>query len=89
MARRRPPGHAYKNNVNELSCELSRSGSPGIRRVHWKAMTRTRSGNPETPTARTPLNERTGERYVPMTADRKDALEAEYSRHGRDHLLRF
>jgi hypothetical protein len=52
-------------------------------------MTRTRSGNPETPTARTPLNERTGERYVLMTADRTDALEAEYTRHGRDHLLRF
>jgi hypothetical protein len=52
-------------------------------------MTRTRSGNPETPTARTPLSERTGERYVLMTADRNDALEAEYARHGRDHLLRF
>lgn len=35
-----------------------------------------------------PVYERTGEGYVLMTADRKGALEAEYARHGRDHLLR-
>ena len=33
--------------------------------------------------------ERTGERYLLMTADRKSALEAEYARHGRGHLLRL
>ena len=36
-----------------------------------------------------PVYERTGEAYVPMTAHRKAALEAEYARHGRDHLLRL
>jgi fatty-acyl-CoA synthase len=36
-----------------------------------------------------PVYERTGEGYVPMTADRKAALEAQYARHGRDHLLRL
>jgi fatty-acyl-CoA synthase len=36
-----------------------------------------------------PVYERTGEGYVPMTANRKAALEAEYARHGRDHLLRL
>ena len=34
-----------------------------------------------------PVYERTGERYALMTAGRKGALEAEYARHGRDHLL--
>jgi hypothetical protein len=29
------------------------------------------------------------EQRLLMTADRKSALEAEYTRHGRDHLLRF
>ena len=33
--------------------------------------------------------ERTGETYVLMTAARKEALEAEFARHGRDHLLRL
>ena len=33
--------------------------------------------------------ERTGGRYLLITADRKSALEAEYARHGRDHLLRL
>jgi fatty-acyl-CoA synthase len=33
--------------------------------------------------------ERIGETYAPMTADRKGALEAEYVRHGRYHLLRL
>jgi len=33
--------------------------------------------------------ERIGERYVLMTADRKEALEAEFARYGRDHLLRL
>jgi len=36
-----------------------------------------------------PVYERTGERYLLMTADRKSALEAEYARHGRGHLLRL
>ncbi len=36
-----------------------------------------------------PVYERTGKRYVLMTADRKGALEAEYARHGRHHILRF
>jgi fatty-acyl-CoA synthase len=36
-----------------------------------------------------PVYERSGERYLLMTADRKRALEAEYARHGRDHLLRL
>jgi fatty-acyl-CoA synthase len=36
-----------------------------------------------------PVYERTGEAYTLMTADRKRALEAEYARHGRDHLLRL
>lgn len=36
-----------------------------------------------------PVYERDGESYVPMTADRKRALEAEYAGHGRDHLLRL
>src|SRR5262249_38213300 len=36
-----------------------------------------------------PVYERTGEGYVPMTAHRKAALQAEYARHGRDHLLRL
>jgi hypothetical protein len=39
--------------------------------------------------ARRMSHERTGGRYLLMTADRKDALEAEYARHGRDHLLRL
>jgi hypothetical protein len=34
-----------------------------------------------------PVYERIGEGYVLMTADRKGALEAEYVRHGRNHLL--
>jgi hypothetical protein len=33
--------------------------------------------------------ERIGETYVAMTADRKEALGAEFARHGRDHLLRL
>ena len=36
-----------------------------------------------------PVDERTGGRYLLMTADRKNALQAEYARHGRDHLLRL
>jgi fatty-acyl-CoA synthase len=36
-----------------------------------------------------PVYERIGEEYVLMTADRKSALEAEYTQHGRDHLLRL
>ena len=36
-----------------------------------------------------PVYEREGTHYVPMTADRKRALEAEYAGHGRDHLLRL
>jgi non-ribosomal peptide synthetase component E (peptide arylation enzyme) len=36
-----------------------------------------------------PVYERTGERYLLMTADRKSTLEAEYARHGRGHLLRL
>ena len=36
-----------------------------------------------------PVYERAGERYALLTADRKGALEAEYARHGRDHLLRI
>jgi fatty-acyl-CoA synthase len=36
-----------------------------------------------------PVYERDGESYVPMTAERKRALEAEYAGHGRDHLLRL
>ena len=36
-----------------------------------------------------PVDERTGESYLLMTADRKSALEAEYARHGRDHLLNW
>jgi fatty-acyl-CoA synthase len=36
-----------------------------------------------------PVYERSGEEYVPMTANRKAALDAEYRRHGRDHLLRL
>jgi len=33
--------------------------------------------------------ERIGETYVLMMADRQQALEAEFTRHGRDHLLRL
>jgi fatty-acyl-CoA synthase len=33
--------------------------------------------------------EHTGGSYLLMTADRKSALEAEYARHGRDHLLNW
>jgi fatty-acyl-CoA synthase len=36
-----------------------------------------------------PVYERIGEAYALMTADRKGAVEAEYVRHGRDHLLRL
>jgi fatty-acyl-CoA synthase len=36
-----------------------------------------------------PVYERTGERYLLMTADRKSALEAEYARHSRGHLVRL
>ena len=36
-----------------------------------------------------PVYERTGERYLLMTADHKSALEAEYARHSRGHLLRL
>jgi fatty-acyl-CoA synthase len=36
-----------------------------------------------------PVYERIGEAYVLMTADREDALVAEFVRHGRDHLLRL
>jgi fatty-acyl-CoA synthase len=36
-----------------------------------------------------PVYERVGEAYVLMTADRKRALEGEYVRHGRYHLLRL
>ena len=36
-----------------------------------------------------PVYERAGAGYVLMTADRKAALETEYARHGRDHLLRL
>jgi fatty-acyl-CoA synthase len=48
---------------------------PALRRMLWNG--------------EDPVYERTGERYVPMTANRKAALEAEYARHGRDHLLRL
>jgi fatty-acyl-CoA synthase len=36
-----------------------------------------------------PVYEAVGEGYVPLTANRKAALEAEYARQGRDHLLRL
>jgi fatty-acyl-CoA synthase len=36
-----------------------------------------------------PVYERSGSGYSLMTADRKDALEAEFSRHGRDQFLRL
>jgi len=36
-----------------------------------------------------PVYERAGRGYVLMTAERKNALEAEYTGHGRDHLLRL
>ena len=36
-----------------------------------------------------PVYERAGQSYVLMTADRKHALAAEYTGHGRDHLLRL
>jgi fatty-acyl-CoA synthase len=36
-----------------------------------------------------PVYERIREGYVLMTADRKGALDAEYVRHGRDHLLQL
>jgi fatty-acyl-CoA synthase len=36
-----------------------------------------------------PVYERAGESYVPMTADRKAALVAEYARHGREQLLTY
>ncbi|HEV2241204.1 MAG TPA: hypothetical protein VGR98_09175 [Streptosporangiaceae bacterium] len=36
-----------------------------------------------------PVYEAAGEGYVPMTANRKAALEAEYAQQGRDHLLRL
>jgi fatty-acyl-CoA synthase len=36
-----------------------------------------------------PVYERAGDRYLLMTADRKSALEAEYARHSRDHLIRL
>jgi fatty-acyl-CoA synthase len=36
-----------------------------------------------------PVYERAGQGYVLMTAERKNALEAEYTGHGRDHLLRL
>jgi fatty-acyl-CoA synthase len=48
---------------------------PALRRMLWNG--------------EDPVYERTGERYAPMTADRKDALEVEYARHGRYHLLRL
>lgn len=48
---------------------------PALRRMLWNGQD--------------PVYERTGEGYVLMTGDRKCALEAEYVRHGRDHLLRL
>jgi fatty-acyl-CoA synthase len=48
---------------------------PALRRMLWNG--------------EDPVYERTGDRYAPMTADRKDALEVEYARHGRSHLLRL
>lgn len=36
-----------------------------------------------------PVYERAGQGYLLMTAERKDALTAEYAGHGRDHLLRL
>jgi len=36
-----------------------------------------------------PVYERAGRGYVLMTAERRKALEAEYTGHGRDHLLRL
>jgi fatty-acyl-CoA synthase len=48
---------------------------PALRRLLWNG------GDP--------VYERIGERYLLMTAHRKSALEAEYTRHGRDHLLRL
>jgi len=36
-----------------------------------------------------PVYERTGGGYAPTTANRKAAMEADYARHGRDHLLRL
>lgn len=36
-----------------------------------------------------PVYERLGSGYSLMTADRKDALEAEFARHGRDQFLRL
>jgi steroid-22-oyl-CoA synthetase len=48
---------------------------PALRRLLWNG------GDP--------VYERIGERYLLMTARRKSALEAEYTRHGRDHLLRL
>ncbi len=46
---------------------------PALRRMLWEG--------------EDPVYERTGAGYVLMTADRKGAIEAEYARHGRDHLL--
>ena len=48
---------------------------PALRRLLWNG--------------EDPVYERAGERYLLMTAVRKSALEAEYARHGRDHLLRL
>jgi fatty-acyl-CoA synthase len=48
---------------------------PALRRMLWHGQD--------------PVYERTGEGYVPMTANRKATLEAEYTRHGRHHLLRL
>lgn len=48
---------------------------PALRRMLWNG--------------EDPVYQRIGERYVLMTADRKGALEAEYVRRGRDHLLRI
>ena len=48
---------------------------PALRRLLWNG--------------EDPVYEAAGEGYAPMTANRKAALEAEYARHGRDHLLQL
>ncbi|HET7013750.1 MAG TPA: hypothetical protein VFI65_07565 [Streptosporangiaceae bacterium] len=48
---------------------------PSLRRLLWNGSD--------------PVYERAGESYMVMKPDRKAALEAEYTGHGRDQLLRF
>jgi fatty-acyl-CoA synthase len=48
---------------------------PALRRMLWRG-----DGS---------VYQRIGETHVLMTADRKEALEAEFARHGRDRLLRL